>query len=60
MTRRALAILAALLLLATSASSAQAPVLPEGTAQILVLLSDGMTMHPVAGGVLPLRCEVAP
>lgn len=57
MTRRTLAILAALLLLAVPAV-AQAPVPPEGTPVIIVGLSDGMTVLPVSGGNLPLRCEV--
>ena len=54
---RILAIAAALLLAALPAT-AQAPVPPAGTTTVVVLLSDGMTLLPVASGVLPLRCEV--
>ena len=56
--KRIAALLAALLLLATSASSAQVPVPPAGTPVIVVGLSDGLTVLPVSQGVLPLTCQV--
>lgn len=53
--RLALALVAALLLLAVPAT-AQAPVPPEGTVVIVVGVSDGLTVLPVASGTLPLSC----
>lgn len=57
MTRRILALAAALALLALPAS-AQAPVPPEGALVIVVGLSDGLTVLPISSGVVPVTCEV--
>lgn len=48
----------AALLLAGLPATAQAPVPPAGTLTIVALVSDGMTLLPVATGVLPVTCEV--
>lgn len=54
------AVLAASISLGALPASAQAPVPPQGSLTLVALLSDGMTLHPVASGVLPVTCVVAP
>ncbi len=54
----ALALLVISVALPATAATPSVTVQPEGVISIVVLRSDGMTMLPVTGGVLPLVCEV--